>query len=189
MILSITGWTRLSGARQVVIGSYRGFVPLVIARALTDNREGGEVHFIDPSLVDSFWKDKLAVQNHFCTFGGSNIVHYLMTTQQFAQSEVYRQLDEIGIVFIDGFHSAEQARFDFETFAGKLAPQGVILLHDSIWRLPSRMYGQGREYSHTVIDFISDLKQCGEWQVLDLPFGDGVTIVRRALVPELPKWQ
>src|SRR4029079_12750507 len=33
----------------VVIGSYRGFAPSVIAKSLSDNTEGGEVVFIDPS--------------------------------------------------------------------------------------------------------------------------------------------
>jgi predicted O-methyltransferase YrrM len=179
----------LRPSKVVVIGSYRGFVPLVLARSLSDNSEGGQVHFIDPSLVDAFWKDESEVRAHFCNFGGANIVHHLMTTQQFAESNSYRQLDEIGIVFIDGLHSAEQARFDFETFAHKLAPQGLILLHDSVWRLPSRLYGQDREYVHTVLDFVSDLKQRPEWQTFDLPFGGGLTMVRRAVLPDPPKWR
>src|SRR3954469_18532160 len=43
--------------RAVVIGSYRGYVPLLLARASQENAEDGEVIFIDPSLVDDFWKD------------------------------------------------------------------------------------------------------------------------------------
>jgi predicted O-methyltransferase YrrM len=189
------GWLYYSLARLMrptkvlVIGSYRGFVPLVMARALSDNSEGGQVHFIDPSLVDDFWKDESAVRDHLSNFGCENIVHHLMTTQQFVESSAYRQLDELGIVFIDGMHSAEQARFDFEAFAAKLAPQGIILMHDSVWRLPSGLYGEGREYVHTVIDFISDLKQHPEWQIFDLPFGGGLTMVRRAVIPNAPKWR
>ena len=34
--------------RAVVIGSWRGFVPLVIAKALQDNQEPGEVVFVEP---------------------------------------------------------------------------------------------------------------------------------------------
>jgi predicted O-methyltransferase YrrM len=159
---------------------------LVIARALADNCESGQVHFIDPSLVDDFWKDDTAVRNHFAGFGVENISHYLLTTQQFVETEAYRQLSEIGIVFIDGYHSAEQARFDFEAFADKLAPQGMMFLHDSVWRLPSRMYGPGGEYIHSVIDFVADLKGRPEWQVMDFPFGDGVTLVRRAQISAPP---
>ena len=176
----------LRPSTTVVIGSYRGFVPLVMARALADNCEGGQVHFIDPSMVDDFWKDASSVRNYFDGLGGANITHHLMTTQQFVESSAYRQLHDIGIVFVDGFHTAEQAQYDFEAFADKLAPQGMILLHDSVWRLPSPMYGPDREYTRTVTDFVAKLKRRPGWQVLDIPFGDGVTLARRALVPTAP---
>src|ERR1043166_8301424 len=68
------GWIYYALARVirpkqvVVIGSYRGFVPLVLGRALADNLNGGEVVFIDPSFVDDFWKDEQAVREHFARF-------------------------------------------------------------------------------------------------------------------------
>ena len=173
-------------ATAVVIGSYRGFVPLVLARSLADNGEGGRVHFIDPSLVDEFWKDASRVQDYFGSLGVTNITHHLQTTQQFVESTAYGELSQVGIVFVDGFHSAEQARFDFEAFAGKLSPEGMILLHDSVWPFRSTIYGPGREYEHTVNDFVADLKRRSEWQVLDFPLGDGVTLVRRAALPAPP---
>lgn len=187
------GWLYYSLVRMmrptkvVVIGSYRGFVPLMMSRGLRDNSEGGQVHFIDPSLADDFWKDEVVVREHLHSFGADNIVHYLMTTQQFADSDAYRQLNDLGIVFIDGMHTAEQARIDFETFAGKLAPQGIIALHDSVWQLPSRIYGEDRPYVYSVSDFVAELKQQPQWQVFDLPFGGGLTLVRRAIVPDPPK--
>ena len=80
----------------VVIGSWRGFVPLVLARALADNSEGGEVIFIDPSLVDDFWSDPVRVSGWFAQFGADNITHHLHTTQSFVRSEHYRALREVG---------------------------------------------------------------------------------------------
>src|SRR5262249_11920228 len=142
----------------VVIGSYRGFVPLVLARGLSDNAEGGELHFIEPSLVDDFWKDDSTVRDHFASFGCSRIQHHRQTTQQFVVSKAYQELEDIGILFIDGYHSAAQAEFDFDAFADKLSPQGLILLHDSVWRLSSRIYGPGREYVQDVVDFVELLK-------------------------------
>src|SRR5262245_55747459 len=186
------GWLYYALARMirpaaaVVIGSYRGFVPLVLARALADNSEGGRVTFIDPSLADDFWKDAAAVQRYFADFGVTNIAHHLQTTQQFVESAAYRELESVGLVFVDGFHSAEQARFDFEAFAGRLTAGGMILLHDSVWRMSTGIYGQDQRYIHSVVDFIAELKQQPEWQVLDFPFGDGVTAVRRAELPPAP---
>jgi len=167
-------------SRAVVIGSFRGFVPLVLGKALADNAEGGELWFIDPSLVDDFWKDPEAVQRHFSERGVKNIRHFLMTTQQFAVSESYRLLGEVGLVFIDGYHSEEQARFDYATFENHLSPEGIILLHDSAVVRTSRMYGDDRAYEHRVKCFVDKLKKDARLQVFDLPFGRGVTMVRKS---------
>jgi len=169
----------LRPSRVVVIGSFRGFVPLIFSKALADNSEGGEVWFIDPSIVDDFWKDPSVVQQFFGGFGVSNIKHFLMTTQQFVMSESYRSLEGIGIVFIDGYHSEQQARFDYEAFQANLCPEGIILFHDSVKVRISRMYGPDRPYEHRVKCFVDKLKDDSGLQVFDLPFGDGVTFVRK----------
>ena len=181
------GWIYYALARVirpklvVVIGSYRGFVPLVLGKALADNVDGGRVIFIDPSFVDDFWKDPQSVRAHFAHFDVTNIEHYLMTTQQFTQSEAYRSLDHLGMVFVDGYHSEEQARFDYEAFEGLLHPDGIILLHDTA-TAPGRasyMYGAERAYEKRVKCFVDILKQDIRLQVFDLPFDQGVTLVRK----------
>ena len=107
------GWIYYGLARvvrprtAVVIGSYRGFVPLILGKALADNRDGGQVIFIDPSFVDDFWKNAEAVREHFARFEVTNVCHFLMTTQRFAQSKAYETLDRVGMVFVDGHHTEE----------------------------------------------------------------------------------
>jgi len=165
----------------VVLGSYRGFVPLVMARALQDNVEGGEVVFVDPSMVDDFWTDPQAVQAHFRSFGQANIRHYLATTQQFVGTPDFEGLSDIGIVFVDSYHTEEQAEFELESFLPKLAPEGFFLFHDSVRQRITRIYGPDRAYEHTVNRYMDRLKLDGRFQVLDLPFQDGVTLVRRDL--------
>jgi predicted O-methyltransferase YrrM len=169
----------LRPTRAVVVGSFRGFVPLILGKALTDNSERGEVWFIDPSFVDDFWRDHLEVQKYFGGLGVSNIRHFLMTTQQFVMSESYRNMGEVGIVFIDGYHSEEQARFDYEAFQGNVSCNGIVLFHDSIRVRTSRMYGTDRLYQHRVKCFVDELKHDSRLQIFDLPFGDGVTLVRK----------
>ena len=179
------GWLYYSLARivrptrAVVIGSYRGFAPLVLGKALADNSEGGQVFFIDPSFVDDFWKDSQAVNDYFTSFGVTNIWHFLMTTQQFVESEGYSTLDQVGLVFVDGYHSEEQARFDYEAFEGLLAPGGVILFHDSVRVRQARLYGVHCTYEHRVKCFIDKLKGDPTLQIFDLPFAAGVTLVRK----------
>jgi predicted O-methyltransferase YrrM len=179
------GWIYYGLARTirprtvVVIGSYRGFVPLVLGKALADNEEGGEVVFIDPSFVDDFWKDAEAVRNHFARHQVTNIRHFLMTTQDFVRSQAYESLGSLGMVFIDGHHSEEQARFDFEAFESRLAPGGMALFHDTAGYRVSRMHGPERTYQHRVKDYVDSLKTDPRLQVFDVPFGDGVTMVRK----------
>ena len=169
----------LRPAQVVVIGSWRGFVPMVFARALQDNAESGEVLFIDPSLTDGFWKNRKAVARHFRSYGITNIRHLLMTTQEFVQSREYRALREIGIVFIDGYHTHEQAKFDYLAFAGLLAADGLILFHDTKEFDVSHRYGRKHAYVRTVRNYMEELQREPQLQVLDLPFGGGVALVRR----------
>jgi predicted O-methyltransferase YrrM len=169
----------LRPATVVVIGSFRGFVPLVFGKALADNSETGNVCFIDPSLVDNYWKDPAVVKRRFAGLGVTNIRHYLMTTQEFVESEGYRALGPVGIVFVDGYHSAEQARFDYEAFQSHLTPDGLVLFHDSLSLKTTRLYGPARAYQHQVKDFLDTLKKRADLQVFDFPFGQGVTLVRK----------
>lgn len=179
------GWLYYALARivrpsvAVVIGSWRGFVPLVLARALSDNR-GGRVIFIDPSFVDDFWKDPVQVQAHFGRFGVDNIAHYRMTTDEFVASGAFAELADVGLVFIDGHHSYRQARFDFEAFEPKLADRGFILMHDSAALDLSTIYGLDKPYVYQVRLFVDELRQRPHLQVLDIPIADGVTVVTRA---------
>ncbi|MCK9909294.1 hypothetical protein MXD81_09145, partial [Microbacteriaceae bacterium K1510] len=56
-------------ARAVVVGSWRGFAPAIIAKSMLDNSEAGEVVFIDPSFADDFWSDPVKVAAHFERLG------------------------------------------------------------------------------------------------------------------------
>jgi predicted O-methyltransferase YrrM len=165
--------------RAVVIGSWRGFAPLMFAKAIQDNTEQGELIFIDPSFVDGFWKDAAAVDRYFAGFDVENIRHFCMTTQQFVETAVYASLGEIGMVFIDGRHTAEQARYDYESFRPMLAPRGLILLHDSMVVRDDKIYGADKAYKMTVKYFVDELRRDPSLQLLDLPFGaSGLTVLR-----------
>src|SRR4029453_1609254 len=88
--------------RIVVIGSYRGFAPLVFGKALHDNGQGGSVWFIHPSLGGAFWRHPDATPAHLAEFGVTNIRHFLMTTQNFVDTGEYRALGRVDLVLIDG---------------------------------------------------------------------------------------
>lgn len=180
------GWLYYGLARLVrpsvivVIGSWRGFSPLVFGKAMADNLEEGRVIFIDPSLVDDFWKNPEAVSAHFGDHGVRNIQHFLMTTQQFVTSEAYRELRHVDLLFVDGYHTAKQAKFDYEAFAPLLSEKSLALFHDSCSDRVSKIYGADNAYQYSVRDYVSELKRDRSLQVFDLPLAQGVTLVRKA---------
>jgi predicted O-methyltransferase YrrM len=165
-------------SRAVVIGSWRGFVPSIVAKSMLDNAEGGELVFIDPSYVDAFWADPGKVDAHFRRLGTPNIRHYRCTTQEFTATPAYDELRDIGLLMIDGMHTAEQARFDYLAFLDKLADNAIVLFHDSLWRNVSPIYGKDKLYTHTVCAFMERLKETPGLELFTLPFGDGLTLVR-----------
>ena len=167
-------------ARAVCIGSWRGFVPIVLGQALKDNGEGGRITFIDPSLVDDFWADPERTRAWFESFGLDNVEHHRLTTQEFIATETYRGLGTVGLLFVDGYHTAEQARFDHEAFADRLADDACVFFHDSTRPIPSGMYGKDKRYVHSVHLYMDELKRRPGLQVIDFPFASGVTLVRPA---------
>jgi hypothetical protein len=164
--------------RAVVIGSLRGFVPSVIARGLLENDKPGTVEFIDPSLVDDFWTDPERVAAHFAALGTPNVRHHRHTTQAFVETPEYAALADIGLLMVDGYHTAEQARFDYLAFLPKLHAEAVVMFHDSTPRInKSTIYGEDHAYCYTVHVLIERLRQTPGLQVFALPIFGGVTLV------------
>lgn len=163
----------------VVIGSWRGFVPMVIAKALQDNGEGGRVIFIDPSLADDFWADASKVQQHFEHYGLNNIDHSKLTTEAFTKTDAYQKLGDVGLLFVDGFHDAIHAKIDYEAFKNKLSPNALTFFHDSVREFVTYIYGKENSYTHDVFKYMEELEKDPELEVMNLPYASGVTMVRK----------
>jgi predicted O-methyltransferase YrrM len=178
------GWVyyalaRLVRARHaVVIGSWRGYAPAIIGRALADNLEDGIVDFIDPSYADGFWTDKAKVEAHFAALGTPNVRHHRCTTREFAASGDFAALGEVDLLMVDGLHTAEQARADYLAFLGKLGRDALVLFHDSVRAKESPIYGRDNTYTHSVFVFMERLRETPGLETFTLPFADGVTLVR-----------
>jgi hypothetical protein len=163
----------------VVIGSHRGFVPIVFARALKDNNEGGRVCFIDPSMADDFWKNPDNVYHHFREFGLNNIDHYCMTTEEYMKERRNRApllADGVGILFIDGMHTAEAAEYDYESFSDIL--KGPAFFHDSLHIGTNKMYG--KPYIRSVGNYVQHLRDYhGSKDVIEVELNPGLAIVNK----------
>jgi len=127
----------------------------LIARGMQDNLEPGSVTFIDPGMVDDHWQDAEQVRTWFADHAVPNIQHYRMTTQEFVTTDAYRELDCIDMLFVDGMHIQEQARFDYTSFEHKMSVKSIALFHDSMTLFHSPVFGADRKYVFSVCDYIT----------------------------------
>ena len=178
------GWLYYALARMyrpqhvVCIGSWRGFAPMMFARGMLDNLDDGKVTFIDPGMVDDQWRDPESVTAWFQEYSVPNIDHYCMTTEQFVASDAYKNLPAIDLEFVDGYHTAEHAKFDHEAFVPKLVKNGLALFHDSVNQRVSKIYGEDNAYQYSVCQYIDQLKTRKDLQIVDFPLENGLTLVK-----------
>lgn len=124
----------------IAIGSCKGFMPFCAARAMQDN-DRGKVLFVDPSYSGNghpgwsgrgLWSDPAQVATRIASFGLSGWVTHLKSTSREAFPEVRKIIGDrsLGLVIIDGDHTAEQSMEDFQLYSS-LVEDGFVLFHDS----------------------------------------------------------
>lgn len=185
--------------RVVVIGSKAGFSVIAFALALRDNDGAGiervgcydtvvsedndkRLYFVDPGYSEAagdpshwhgigFWRDHAAVEALWARFGVSAFVrHYALTSQAFLNDpECPRDID---LLYIDGDHSYEGVRHDFERFRSVLRRDAIVLAHDVDPQL---------QEDDPEVGGYNALKSLApeEFEVFRLPVYPGLAIVRR----------
>lgn len=134
------GLIRSSRPKRVLcVGSRYGFIPAVCAMACRDNNKGA-VDFVDAGfdMEDfsgpgqhwggvGFWK-RCNPRRYFGKFGLQKFIElYVMKTVEFETVHKKRKYDYI---YLDGDHSYEGVKSDFEMFWPRLNKGGFIGLHD-----------------------------------------------------------
>lgn len=134
------GMIRNSKPKRVLcIGSMYGFIPFMCALGCKDNR-WGTVDFVDASynihdekdkirhaFGQGFWK-KVDPKKHFSYLGVSSfITTYIIRSNQFAKKYRDRHYD---FIFVDGDHTYQGVKSDFEYFWPKLNKYGFMIFHD-----------------------------------------------------------
>lgn len=141
--------TQLAGrSRRVVeIGVYEGSSAVVLCRALNAD---SELHLIDPFVDESGWAlpanwssvpmaTRLAVWR-VARRGGPATTWHIARSQ-----DVGRGWDggEVDFVFIDGDHSPEACREDWDVWHGHVRPGGTVAFHDARLDQPGGAGGPG----------------------------------------------
>ena len=118
----------------VEIGSARGKSACYIGSALKANGLG-KLYAIDPHIMTA-WNDQASVDTigimsaNIRKLGLSDVVEIIRMRSEDAALVWTRPID---ILFIDGDHSYEGVRRDWDLFAPHVSPFGVVVFHDTIW--------------------------------------------------------
>jgi predicted O-methyltransferase YrrM len=111
----------------VEIGIYEGVNTINIARHIS---EDGLLYAIDPFFKGrlGICYSKLIVKN---SLKRKKITHKVMLLEDLSFNVVTSVPDNIDFIFIDGDHSEEGIRKDWEDWSKKLKKNGIIALHDT----------------------------------------------------------
>lgn len=166
----------LSPSVIVEIGSARGKSSCALAMACKHN-DKGKVYAIDPHTINA-WTDK-GVGNDTEQFLRARLTEYgldpwcevIRATSLDAAADWTRQVD---LLFIDGDHTYEGVKTDFDLFRPWLGPDALVVFHDTAWE----SHKGHRSYRNDlgVPRFLNDLQQQG-LQSITFPAVPGLTVL------------
>jgi Methyltransferase domain len=137
--------------RALVIGSRHGYIPATIALALKFNG-AGVLDFVDANysdVVDGFgtayggvghWEGDSSTSFEPLHLRDNVRVHIMRSSQFFTGCDA-----RYGYIYLDGDHSYEGCRYDFEQAAARAEDGAIIAVHDIAVTEPS--FGVGRLFA------------------------------------------
>ena len=160
----------------VEIGSARGKSACAVGLALRRNGVG-KLYAIDPHSPtdwnDSDSTDSFAVISaHLARAGVTDFVEIVRQTSAEAAKSWDRPID---LIFIDGDHSYEGVKADWELFIPHISEFGVVVFHDTLWDLrPDPKWSRA---DMGVPRFVDELRVAG-YPVLTIDQNFGVSLVQ-----------
>jgi predicted O-methyltransferase YrrM len=155
----------------VEIGSARGRSTCFIGTALKENGSG-KLYAIDPH-TPNLWNDEdspdtyRTLSKNVEKFGLGPYVEIMRATSEEIAPQWQLPID---ILFIDGDHSYEGVKRDWEVFSQFVQPFGCVIFHDTLWDLkPDPKYSRP---DMGVPRFVDELRLMGYPAItLDRDFG------------------
>lgn len=181
------GLVRALKPRSIVeIGSARGKSTCILALACLDNGQG-KVHAIDPH-TENEWTDVGTsgrtlpfLQERLRMYDLGAYVDVVVKTSQMAAASWTESID---FLFIDGDHTYDGVRQDFELFRRWLTKDALVCFHDSSWEHDGP-WDRFRSESWFRDDmgvprYLQELQQLG-FETITLPETPGLTILYASL--------
>jgi len=134
----------------VEIGVFEGFTTALIAKHLAPHGKLFAVDPFFPGRLGICWSRFIAEREVRRT-GVASKVNFIRSLSHDAASQITES--SFDFIFIDGDHSIEGITQDWADWSGRIAPDGVILLHDT--QVPShnplvRELGSYRYFQETI---------------------------------------
>ena len=170
----------------VEIGSARGKSACAVGLALQRNG-GGKLFAIDPHSATS-WNDSESVDT-FATINENlrkaGVTEFVEVVRATSADAAKSWREKIDLIFIDGDHSYEGVKADWDAFLPHLNPFGVVAFHDTLWDL--RPDPKLSRADMGVPRFVDELR-AGGYPVITIDQDYGVSLVQpriggNALVP------
>jgi len=130
--------------KVVELGSYLGASFFAFCQAVKEFKLDTQCYAVDSwegdkhagNYTDDVYKMVVAAHDHYKEFS------YLLK-MDFEEASKLTELEEIDLLHIDGLHTYEAVKNDFETWLPKMSDSGVIMFHDTtemkddfgVWRL------------------------------------------------------
>lgn len=162
----------------VEIGSARGKSACYIGMALKENGLGklyaidphSPTHWNDPGSVDSF--------SIFCAniaaLGLKEQVTIVRSTSEDASRSWHYPID---LLFVDGDHTYEGVKRDWELFSPHVRPFGFVVFHDTMWDFPPYCDYDYARAEMGVPRFVDELRRQG-YPTLTIDKDFGLTLVQ-----------
>ena len=160
----------------VEIGSARGKSACYVGRALKENGSG-KVYAIDPH-TSTDWNDIGSIDTYEVmkkNIKALGVEKQVVILRDVSQAVAARWTLPIDIIFIDGDHSYEGVKRDWDLFSPYVTRFGVVVFHDTLWDL--RPDPQFSRAGMGVPRFVEELRAAG-YPVITLDKDFGVSMVQ-----------
>lgn len=189
----------------VCIGSGGGFIPRIMTQARIDlHKQGifqgnpdynwgdiGATYLVDPCNGIGGPSDVLDENSFFRTHF---YPRFIKETSEKAFYNFFIPQDiKIDVLFIDGDHTYEGVKLDFDLYSTILSPNGVIIIHDTDKRYEENLIiSEDQKKDYFKFDgpgrLIKDIDESGKWNLINLfnfhiintkPSSSGITIINK----------